>query len=165
MHMAEGHRSLFASAGIAIVATAAATCLLTFLFAGVPLLLTFRQSVDMQWIGATKLQGDQIIGLLNEYRKKHGRYPAEVTDLVPEYTDSLPQTGPSGKAGASSRWRYECNSDGSRYRLMVTTNHWVSSFDVLVYESDGDYSAWEGVDDRFVAEGWWYCVGGSAVMQ
>jgi len=118
---------------------------------------------DLAWAGTESARFAVVRKSLERYQKDHGAFPYELSELVPKYLPGIPPPHhpPCGSGGEA--WRYETFDNRSAYCVWTSANHWVSSFDVLVLESNQDYSLWEGNPTTKVGD-WRYVVGGSSIV-
>lgn len=118
----------------------------------------FHPSPDLEWASASTKTFAPVEAALSKYYIEHGHYPRALTELRLQDT-------PSGDSTRSPEWNYEPSKDGQSYRVWLTTHHWVSSFDVFVFESSGDYSEWEGCLEVIPVGRWRYVEGGSDALK
>ena len=82
---------------------------------------------------------------IENYKAIHGQYPKSLD---------------AANAAVGPDWNYRPTNGGKGYVLWTTTNHWVSSFDVLLYDSSQHYESW--TQDEYYTmqvEDWVYVVG------
>lgn len=92
--------------------------------------------------------GNTIVTSLEAERARDGLYPA-----------ALPAVAP----GSPVEWTYARTRGGESFELRASLNHWVSSFDAVVYTPDGQYAShWTSLRDKHRA-GWLYVCGASDV--
>jgi hypothetical protein len=115
--------------------------------------------VDKPWCREQASAGEPIIAALEDHRIETGSYPDTIDDLVPRFLDSIPPTIPHPSGNGGDGWGYRKIND-NEYVLFVTALHWVSSFDVLVYRSTGQYPrSWIGHRYSRKIDGWRYIIG------
>lgn len=117
---------------------------------------------DRQWCEETAAQAEPIREALERYRIDKGEYPVALSMLVPMYLPTIPEPIPHPTGRGDNSWRYRRISSGE-YQIMVTTMHWVSSFDVFVVRSSGNYPGeWRRFLKYFKVGEWRYLIGGSS---
>lgn len=118
---------------------------------------------DRQWCVETATQAEPIREALERYRIDKGEYPVALSMLVPMYLPNMPEPIPHPTGSGGDSWRYRRISSGE-YQIMVTTMHWVSSYDVFIVRSSGDYPReWRQFLKYFKVGEWRYLIGGSSV--
>lgn len=118
---------------------------------------------DRPWCRVQMETAIPIIEALEHYEARRGRYPPRLADLCPQFLQEVPQPIPDGRSGGHDWW-YARTDHG--FEFAATTKHWVSSFDVLMYRPDRDYSDINRYEDQvFRLDDWCYIVGGSELWQ
>src|SRR5436190_23362198 len=76
----------------------------------------FLHAQSWKWsssgVAETRRRGDIICGAIDAYRAKNAKYPAQLTDLQPEFLREIPQPTVGGKA-----WDYMLIDQGTNYWL------------------------------------------------
>lgn len=109
-------------------------------------------------------QGEPVVAALEAYRRDTGTYPESLHELIPKYLAVMPALEGVEAADrlTDEAWGYD-RTEPTNFVLWTPSNHWVSSFDALIYSTapldslglpkDRDkYRAYE-IDD------WFYVVG------
>ena len=65
-------------------------------------------------VAETRRRGDIICGAIEAYRAKTGKYPAELSELQPEFLRDIPQPTAGYK-----QWEYDLIDQGTNYWLHV----------------------------------------------
>ena len=68
-------------------------------------------------VAASRRRGDQIIAALERHYDRHGRYPDDLTTLVPTDLEAIPQP----RAG-TRRWKYQATEDNQAFHLSFATS-------------------------------------------
>lgn len=124
----------------------------------------FRQPPAHDWASRTATEFATIRSGMESYRKDRGRYPDTLSQLLPSYLPSSSAV-PGGTAPASGSLHYVHNSERTQYLLWRSCNHWVSSFDVLLYRSDLNYGGAALAYERYYVGECLYIVGGSDIIE
>lgn len=114
---------------------------------------------DRAWCEEVVAAARPIQAALEAHRRERGVYPASLHDLVPRHLPALPSPPDGG-------WSY-ARDPARGYLLLVTTLHWVSSFDALLFWP-GPYpdADWRRRGHAvFEVDGWRYVVGGSGLFK
>jgi hypothetical protein len=89
---------------------------------------SFLAAESWKWsasrIVETKHRGDVICHAIDAYRKKTGKYPAQLTDLQPEFLQQIPQPTVGYK-----KWHYDLIDSGSDYWLQVVASEFGPQLD------------------------------------
>jgi hypothetical protein len=88
-------------------------------------------------IAETKRRGDVICHAIDAYRAKTGKYPAQLSDLQPEYLQQIPRPTVGYK-----KWVYMLIDDGTDYWLYVFASEFGPSLDKTSREH------WKYMDDH-----------------
>jgi hypothetical protein len=103
---------------------------------------SFLEAEPWKWsasrIVETKHRGDMICHAMETYRAKIGKYPAQLTDLQPDYLQQIPQPTVGYK-----RWEYTLIDEGTNYWLHVSASEFGPSLD-----KSAD-TGWEYIEDHW----------------
>lgn len=114
---------------------------------------------SIQWANSEIISIGSLQDSLEQYKTKHGEYPDTLNVLTPEYITTIPTPSEHNKVESGNSWHYK--RIGEHYQLWASVNHWVSTFDVLVYRTDSDYGFADNVSRTRAIGDWLYVAGGS----
>ena len=118
------------------------------------------RSRDLEGARVVISSGGTIVEALACFRTDKHEYPRHLQDLVPHYLSSIPIVTIGGD---THPWHYSLREDGS-YELFATTTHFVSSYDVVLYTSNGVVPRWWREEARVSKLGrWFYVIGFEAI--
>jgi hypothetical protein len=80
-------------------------------------------------------RGQPLIDAIESYRTDNGAYPESLDQLVPEYLESIPDTG----LAMYPEFEYECYPPSGEYEITVDTSHGGWDWDKFFYLSNGEY--------------------------
>ena len=105
----------------------------------------FLSKEEWKWsasrVAETKRRGDVICHAIDAYRAETGKYPAELTDLQPQYLQQIPQPTVGYK-----KWDYMLIDNGTDYWLHVVASEFGPSLDKTSREH------WKYADDAGVRD-------------
>ena len=106
-------------------------------------------------------QGNSIVSAVDLYKKEIGKFPDELSELVPKYLESIP---------TAANYRYFNSSNIKEYKgldkfgIIFSTQKgfsliWKNDNSYFLYDSEQDYSETEKRKVHFVIDGWAYVTG------
>jgi len=120
-----------------------------------------RWRIETSWCQKTVDAAHPLIDSLETFHKDTGSLPHTLDELTPRYLSHTPDV-PFGESESvrETNWGYHCESR-DQFSLCVSTQHWVSSYDALIYRSSRDYSDIQGnenVESKVIGD-WIYVIG------
>ena len=106
-------------------------------------------------------QGNSIVSAVDRYKKEIGKFPDELSELVPKYMESTPTVANYSYFNKSNINGYK-GPDG--FIIIFSTQKsfsliWHNESSYFLYDSEQDYSETEKREVHFVIDGWAYVTG------
>lgn len=81
--------------------------------------------------------GDRIVDALEQYHQTHGKYPSELSELVPEFLDYL-----ESPTGGEPEWFYSQIADGEHFTLAFGTFGYSKKYPDIGYSRTDSAAGW-----------------------